>query len=388
MMFRGARRLLLAAVAVSVLAGACTSNPPGEVAPSTAASPTAPSSAAGDLRLTLERRFALHAHLLAEAAGAAPAKAKAAAEAAVDANIEALADVLATAYGQEAAADFAVAMRAHAQALADDPTSVDEAERALAAVLSDVTDETMDPEATQTLFDDAGESLVEAVEAAADGDADAAYAARRRAFASMLDVGRAFAAGITEHRPDAYPGPRSTGALELRSALDQLLTEHAGLAVTMMRRGATGAKDFPAAAAALNGNTEDLVRALRSTYETEVQPFDEAWRARISALADYTVAAAAGDDDARGETRDTLAQADQQVARTLAGLTDGDIRRSRATQSLGRVTDALVRQIDAWIDRDYKAALRAQSQAHERSAAVGDVIAAGIAGHRPEEFPR
>jgi hypothetical protein len=61
----------------------------------------------------------------------------------------------------------------------------------------------------------------------------------------------------------------SNKAVDLRAALDALLSEHAYLAVVTMQKGIDGSGDFDAAAGALNQNTEDLSKEVASVYGEE-----------------------------------------------------------------------------------------------------------------------
>lgn len=395
MTFVGARRLCVMVAACGLLATGCTPDTAVEGETPAAAEPSEATGAA-DLRLTMEQAFAFHGHLLVEAARGGQ---DAGTSAAVQRSAGDLADVVAEAYDEDAGAKLMATLQRLGDALAAHHDQVDDGSTApapalrtaperLASFMVGVTQQQMERDATEAIAAPAVRSLIETVEHDAQGDFDSAYASQRDAFAEMLDLGRAFAAGISEHRPEQYGEERSTAGLELRSALRQFLGEHAVLAVSVTRAGAAGARDFSAAAAALNGNTDDLVAALESSYGTAVEPFAQAWRRRISSLADYTVAAAQRDAGRRDDARRALARSDGAVAAALHELTDSDVSRGAVRRELTRFTEALVGQVDAVTGRppDEAEAARAQAQAFERSLDVADVLAAGIAANRPEEY--
>ena len=382
MRFGGARSLLATTLLGVVLLVGCTPEQGVEGETTESASEQELPTAAGDLRLALEQGFGLHAHLLIEASRRGDD-----AQEALERNTTALAGVLGEAYDDDAASDFGDAAGVYARALADDPDAIGDAQELFAETLSDVTNATMDQAGTSELVEAATDSMVEAIASAEAREHDDSHAARREAYADMLDLGRAFAAGISEDQPDDYPGLRSSGVLELRSALRQLLGEHALLAVTLTRRGAAGARDFPAAAAALNGNTEDLVRALRATYGDDVAPFDRAWRKRIVALADYTVAAAAADEEALSAARSALRRSDAAVASAVETLTDDALPAGDALPDLERSSAALLRQVDAWVKQRQPQADREMERAYTSAAEVATIMADGIAAHRPQDFP-
>lgn len=388
----GGGRHLLAWVAVSLVAIACTPDRPVDAKPTPPPPTEAAETAAAELRLTLEQGFALHAHLLAESLTTS-GKREAAASAAVEANTRDLAGVVAQAYDREASAQFADALDAYSRAMRNQEggqtsPALDTAVEELATILSDITESTLDPKATTALVADATDTLVETVAAASDRDHETAYELHRESFANMLDTGRAVAAGIIEHLASKYPGPRSGGPLELQSALQQLLGEHSLLAVTATRRGARGAPDFDAAAAALNGNTNDLVRALRSEYGAKVEPFDVAWRGRISALADYAVAVAGDDEDGAAAAAETVTESDDAAARALARLTDGNVAGGKLRAALRGVSDILLASVDTYADERYGPSEDDKVRAYRRSAAVAELVAAGVVAHRPETFAK
>ncbi len=201
----------------------------------------------------------------------------------------------------------------------------------------------------------------------------------------MIAVARAVSAAVAEQEPQWFSGERSSGPVELRSALRQLLGEHTLLSAATMRRGATGAEDFDATAAALNGNTRDLVRAVESIYARDADAFDSAWRTRISRLADYTVAAVER-PQRRARHRRLLRAADAQVAAFVASASNDTIGRRQMTRSLREHTAALVAQLDAYADDDYRAAETRRVRPYRRTLALADLPAEGFGADRPEHF--
>ena len=396
---RALRVLTSLSVVLAALTG-CTPERSTESAPASqpAAEVALTAPEAGELRLTLEHHFGLHAHLIAEAARLQQRPRKAAA-ATIDTNTTELSAAVRSAYDQQAADDFVRVWNRHVAALGDytqgaakgKPSDKSRAAalrsgNAVATFMADVTDEGMQPDGTQALLRSPTRELLDMADAYGERDYTAAYTGQREAFAEMVAVGRAFAAGISEHLPDRYPGARSSGPLELRSALRQLLVEHAVLTTTVLRRSAGATKDFPAAAAALNGNTEDLLTALDSIYSTSSDELGGQWRDRISLLAEYTVAVVE-EPKRRGRHRRAVHNADDDVAVALAGLTEDSISRTTLRDALREHTTAALAHIDAFVDRDFPKAQERAAEAYRTSADLADVIAEGIVAHRPEEFP-
>ena len=109
------------------------------------------------------------------------------------------------------------------------------------------------------------------------------------------------------------PPTSSTPAAGLRVGLNALLSEHVYLAAAATNAALGGRQaEFEAAAAALDGNSVDVSRAIGSVYGPEAeQAFLPLWRKHIGMVVDYTVGAATGD----------RARQDRAVA-DLVGYTD------------------------------------------------------------------
>ena len=404
-----ARRALAGGAVLAIAAAGCTSEPPvdGDPVAEATAAVDIDATEAAELRLLLEQQFALFtAATIAvvrepkASAGSAPA--------AADKAVEDLEATVADAYDRQTAQAFSkvlarypAALSDYARALADDsetliggvrPTVV--ARRALmrlpmelAAAMSSVTGGGMEEEGTAALVRAPTVALLQTATAHVEDDFETAYIRQREAHAAMVSVGRAFAAGISEQQPDVYPGLRNTGAIELRSALQQLLGEHALLAGEVLRRGLRSAPDFEAAAAALNGNTEDLTAALDSIYGDGAEPFGTLWRQRISTLAESAVALAEKRAKRAGQLRATLARVDARIAAALAAMSDDTISADDATAALRSVTQRLLELAEASAGKKFDRANQLAAAAHASASGVAEVAAAGIAEHRPSEFP-
>ena len=399
MTWRG--RTWVAAASVLLLLPGCTGDEPvGEpTAGATTAADVAPE--AGQLRLRLEREFGLHASLAAEAVLARGAAADTAL-AALEDNGEELSATLGAALGDDDAEsfrdvwdDYLFELQRYTDALADEdaPLAMEargrllSVPRRLSEYLSAATDEGAAVSETTALVRQPLSHIVRVVDDAGARDFEGAYAEGRKAYAGMVQVGTAFAAAISEHDPNAFPGPRNSGALELQSALHQLLGEHALLVATVVRRGAKDSPDFEAAAAALNGNTEDLRAAWASIYPAHTTSITTAWRNRISLLAEYTVAAAGKKDTAAQDLRDDLADADLNLARLLAAASDDAIASKGTRKRLAQATRFMGEQVDAWLAEDYDLAQDHMVDAYRQAIALASDVAAGIVAHKPEEFP-
>ena len=95
------------------------------------------------------------------------------------------------------------------------------------------------------------------------------------------------------------PSVASSKAVQLRITLNELLGEHAILAIQATQRGLVGGKDFPAVAKALDDNSVAISQAIASVYGAAAgKQFlngKNLWRAHIKDFVAYTVATAKHD---------------------------------------------------------------------------------------------
>ena len=100
-------------------------------------------------------------------------------------------------------------------------------------------------------------------------------------------------------------GAASSKAVQLRITLNELLGEHAILAIQATQRGLVGGKDFPALAKQLDANSVAISQAIASVYGAAAgRQFlngKNLWRAHINDFVAYTVATAK--HDKAGQTK-------------------------------------------------------------------------------------
>jgi len=105
------------------------------------------------------------------------------------------------------------------------------------------------------------------------------------------------AQAIVKQFPDKFGGDPLTAPAGLRTTLNVALREHAYLAAAATNA-ALGGRDaeFKAAAAALDGNSVDIAKAIGSVYGADAeQAFLPLWRRHIGFFVDYTVGVATHD---------------------------------------------------------------------------------------------
>jgi hypothetical protein len=178
-------------------------------------------SAAGSLRVTLDRLLGEHAFLSAEAmrAGVAGEPYFDAAKDALDANSADLTGLVKAAYGAAASTQFADMWRKHIEAYLryiDATRTKDEAAKAKAVdeislyarqlgEFLAAANPHLDGTATAQLFREHAQHLIDQVEAFGKGDYDATYATVRTGYAHMFMVGEALGAALATQFPAKFP---------------------------------------------------------------------------------------------------------------------------------------------------------------------------------------
>jgi hypothetical protein len=173
----------------------------------------------------------------------------------------------------------------------------------------------------------------------------------------------------------------AVSAAELRVMLDQLLGEHAVLAMNATNVGVTGSKAFPAAAKALDRNSVALSQAIGSIYGAKAGktfldgPF--MWRAHVKFFVDYTVATANKDEAAKRKAVASLQTYTVRFGDFLAGAT-GLPKLAVRNDLLGHVLE-LKGQLDAYANHQYTNAATMYQHAYDHMFMTGDLLAGAIA---------
>jgi plasmid stabilization system protein ParE len=350
-----------------------------------------------DLRATFEQLLGHHATLVARAMRTEERNGPDLLDAAVQALVTNTADLRAaieSLHGPAAGARFEELWVAHVDRLLDfaraagagDVAAEDEARSALdryrdqfGAVLSQLSGGTIAANDAAAGLGAHLDHLMGLASAYAAGDAAGAYALQRQAFAHMFPFGALLAAGLAPHDPASPPAPADAGAPPLRSALGQLLGEHYELAVDAMRAGVTGSADFPAAAAALDGNTRDLSSAMDSLFGAErAVAFNQVWADHIDRLVAYTVALAEGDGARRQELRREMAAVRGTLADAFAAMTGGRLPPEDVLSTLVAHDDQLLAQIEAYAAGDYAGAHVLSFEGYQHMFATAAALAPAI----------
>lgn len=170
-------------------------------------------------------------------------------------------------------------------------------------------------------------------------------------------------------------------AADLRVTLDNLLGEHAVLAMNATNAGITGSKSFAAAAKTLDRNSVALSKAIDSLYGAKAgNTFLNGkfmWRAHISFFVDYTVALAKKNEAGQAKAVANLKTYTVKFGDFLAGAT-GLPKLAVRNDLLGHVLE-LKAQLDAFAAGNYGKAATLYSEAYNHMFMTGDLLAGAIA---------
>lgn len=263
---------------------------------------------AADTRQVLTRLLGEHALLasVATTKGLTGSPDFTAAAGALDKNSVELADVIGSVYGDAARSEFLKQWRDHIRMFVDYTTATAKKDKSgqdkAVAELGGYTQTFgtflgtavgLPPAAVQASLKEHVGQLKGAVDAAAAGSADQAYAKVREGYKHMGMTAEVLAGAIAKQKG---LGDAGTKASTTRATLGGLLGEHAALAALATTKGLDAAPDFNAVAGTLDKNSVELADVIGSVYGSAARTeFLKQWRDHIRMFVDYTTATAKGD---------------------------------------------------------------------------------------------
>src|SRR4029453_5982197 len=363
------------------------------------------SKSASDLRTGYNALLAEHVFLAAAATNAALGGRQAefeAAAAALDGNSQDIATSIGSVYAPDAEKAFLPLWRKHIGMAVDYTVGLATKDKAREdKAVADLIGYTQDfgaflASANPNLPKDVVAELVKhhvvtlkgVIDPQAAGDQAAAFTALRVAAGHMAVIGDPLAGAIAKQFPARYPGDAAAPSAALRATLNLALREHVYLAAAATNAALGGRKaEFEAAAAALDGNSVDVARAIGSVYGPDAEKvFLPLWRKHIGMVVDYTVGVA---------TKDKAKQ-DKAVAELVGYTQDFGAFLSAANPNLPKeVVADLVKHhvltlksvIDPQAAGNQAEAYRALRVAAGHMAMIGDPLAGAIAKQFPAKYP-
>lgn len=179
----------------------------------------------------------------------------------------------------------------------------------------------------------------------------------------------------------------SNPAVDLRAALDSILSEHAYLAVITMQKGIDGSKDFEAAAGQLEENTEELSAAVGSVYGDEAgKQFQTIWSSHIGYFVDYVTATAEKDEDGRKKALAELDNYRVEQADFLDKATEGRLKSKDLEEGLKMHVDQLIWAFDSYGAADYEKTYTSLTESMQHMFGTGKGLSWAITEQFPDKF--
>ena len=176
-------------------------------------------------------------------------------------------------------------------------------------------------------------------------------------------------------------GTASSKAVALRIALNELLGEHAILAIQATQRGLAGGADFPAVAKQLDANSVAISKAIASVYGAaagnQFLNGKNLWRAHIKDFVAYTVATAKHDSAGQKKAVADLMTYIQVQAAFFAKATG--LPKAALVNDLTAHVLQLKGQLDAYAAGNYTQAYTLTNAAYNHMGMTADLLASAIA---------
>lgn len=360
---------------------------------------------AADLRATLDHLLSEHAFLAVETMrkGADGAEDFEQSAAALDQNTQELSETIGSVYGEEAGQQFEEMWSAHIGYFVDYVNGTAEGDEAMkeealnqlsqyredfSMFLETATEERVDAEGLAEGLQMHVDQLIGAFDAYVMEDYETAYMYEREAIGHMYMVSKGLSTAIADQFPDKFNNTDpATPAADLRSDLNNLFSEHAGLAAMVMQNGIDGSADFEASVASLEANTEDLSAAVTSVYGEEAgQQFKMMWSEHIGYFVDYVNATAEEDMDAKEEAMNNLMTYKEDFSKFMETATEGNLPADALAEGLQMHVEQLIGAFDAYAEGDYETAYDQTREAYHHMFMTAKGLSGAIVTQMPDQF--
>jgi len=163
---------------------------------------------------------------------------------------------------------------------------------------------------------------------------------------------------------------------QLRAAFEQLLGQHALLAIRVMRSVVTAAPDRQAAEASLQHNTDTLSQLVGSAYgSAQGGRFRQLWQHHVADLLAYANGVASHNTAATQQGRTDLQGDAVAYGSWLAQASKGRVKASDAAAGVRMHVEDLMEQLDTYAAGDYSSAYRIERMAFEHMFTAGAALA-------------
>jgi hypothetical protein len=187
----------------------------------------------------------------------------------------------------------------------------------------------------------------------------------------------AAATSTTAHHVTNPPVPADASARQVRARFEQLLGQHALLAVRMTRSEVAKAPELKAATeTSLAANTDALQQLVGVAYDSAGSDrFKRLWSGYTDELEAYAGAAAAGNDAGRQEARAAMLDYCRDWGAFLAQASAGRVEAAAAQRSAQTRVGQLMDQVDAYAAKDYGRAYKLERDVYQDTFAAGTTLA-------------
>ncbi|MEE6131989.1 copper amine oxidase [Priestia aryabhattai] len=200
--------------------------------------------------------------------------------------------------------------------------------------------------------------------------------------ASLLVPTMVSAAEPTQMQPTV-----ETPAADLRSTLDQLLSEHFVLAVTAMTKAYDGAEDANEAFKALDENAADMTPAIASVYGDEgAKEFERIFREHNNYTDDLVKAAKEKDESARAEAEKEVQEFVDEFSAFLGTATEGKLPEETAKEAVRLHENQVLETFDDYVEGDYEGAYQSFREGFKHMYVISDALSNAIVTQMPEKF--
>jgi hypothetical protein len=187
----------------------------------------------------------------------------------------------------------------------------------------------------------------------------------------------AAATTTTAHHNAAAPVPADAPARQVRARFEQLLGQHALLAVRLTRSEVAKVPELKAATmTSLAANTDALHQLVGVAYDDAgADRFRELWRGYTQELDAYAGAATGGNAAGKQEARAAMLDYCKDWGAFLDQASDGRVEAAAAQRSAQTRVEQLMDQVDAYAAGDYRQAYELERDAYQGTFSAGTVLA-------------
>jgi hypothetical protein len=187
-----------------------------------------------------------------------------------------------------------------------------------------------------------------------------------------------------QHATAAAPLAADASPREVRARFEQLLGQHALLAVRLGRSEVDKSPELQQVVqGSLAANAGALTQAVGATYDgADADRFKQLWAGYTDQLAAYAQAKAAGNDAGVQEAKAALAASCRDWGTWLTEASGGRVEATAATRSAQARVDELTDQVDAYAGKDYAEAYKLERDAYQRTYGTGTTLATAGLGSK------